>query len=85
MNNTRPDLALKGVLRSNLPTMEGVLGLGNLNETTWRALGRVPHDFWRYFCKVQFLHLPKLHNPLIEPLKWRKCLDKSTQMKCLIR
>ena len=44
MNNTRPDLALRGVLRSNLPTMEGVLGLGDLNQTTWRALGGVPHE-----------------------------------------
>ena len=44
MNNTRPDLALRGVLKSNLPTMEGVLGLGDLNRTTWRALGGVPHE-----------------------------------------
>jgi hypothetical protein len=44
MNNARPDLALRGVLKSNLPTMEGVLGLGDLNRTTWRALGGVPHE-----------------------------------------
>eukprot|EP00944_MAST-04C_sp_MAST-4C-sp1_P005602 g5602.t1 len=53
MNNIRPDLALKGVLRSNLPTMEGVLGLGNLNETTWRALGGVPHERYKVHASAK--------------------------------
>ena len=53
MNNTRPDLALKGVLRSNLPTMEGVLGLGDLNETTWRSVGGVPHERYKVHASAK--------------------------------
>jgi hypothetical protein len=44
MNALRPDLALPGVVRSNLPSLEGVPGLGDLNLATWEAAGGVPNN-----------------------------------------
>ena len=68
MNVRRPNLALRGVVRSNLPTLEGVPGLGMLNETTWKAVGGVPN-------KTRILHPSSKLHPTYRTQQVEKMLD----------